>query len=192
VCARGWTGEVPGDVELVAQPRDVRLGQIQQHAIRAASTGTPTGSRELSTVRTAECAAVRAVMTASDTAARSGSVKQKMRVRLPPVTGRRAHRRVALRSRTPGPPTVRVLSVNRCRLVPTATKSAPATGVKFSAVTGASWSLSPPPADLKTGEATGPLPSSYMISLHYFGVVARGSVCPFRPNLCPQHSGPAE
>ena len=38
-------------------------------------------------------------------------------------------------------PTVRVLSVNSCRLLPKETKSAPATGVKFSAVTGTSRSL---------------------------------------------------
>jgi len=48
--------------------------------------------------------------------------------------------------------TVRVLSVNSCRLMPTATKSAPATGVKFSAVTGASRSLLPPSADYESAE----------------------------------------
>jgi len=43
--------------------------------------------------------------------------------------------------------TVRVLSVNSRRLLPTATKSAPASSVKLSAVTDASWSLLPPSAD---------------------------------------------
>ena len=41
---------------------------------------------------------------------------------------------------------MRVLSVNSRRLLPKATKNAPATGVKFSAVTGASWSPSLPQA----------------------------------------------
>src|SRR5262245_430878 len=40
--------------------------------------------------------------------------------------------------------------VNRHRLMPTATKTAPATGVKFSAVTGAPWSQLPAPSDLKS------------------------------------------
>src|SRR5262249_50306670 len=44
-------------------------------------------------------------------------------------------------------PTVRVLSVNSRRLLPTATKGAPASSVKLSAVTGASRSLLPPSAD---------------------------------------------
>jgi transposase InsO family protein len=47
---------------------------------------------------------------------------------------------------------VRVLSVNSRRLLPKATKSAPATDVKFSAVTGAPRSLLPSPADYEAVE----------------------------------------
>src|SRR5262245_12482407 len=55
---------------------------------------------------------------------------------------------------------VRLLSVNSRQLLPTATKSAPATDVKFSAVTGASPSLSPPPADSESaGKGRAPRPS---------------------------------
>src|SRR5262249_28173862 len=48
------------------------------------------------------------------------------------------------------PATVRVLSVNSRRLVPTATKNAPPTVERFSAVVGASWSLSGSPKVFKT------------------------------------------
>jgi hypothetical protein len=60
------------------------------------------------------------------------------------------------------PATVHVLCMNRRRLPPKATESMPTHIEKFSAVIGASWLLSRPERDLKTGEATGPLPSPDM------------------------------
>ena len=47
--------------------------------------------------------------------------------------------------------------------------------------------LSRPERDLKTGEATGPLPSPHAISLDYFacGVVASGSGVPVVPGFVP-------
>ena len=59
----------------------------------------------------------------------------------------------------PGPATVHVLCMNMRRIPPTATKSAPIHIERFSAVVGASWLLSRPERDLKTGAATEPLPS---------------------------------
>jgi len=78
------------------------------------------------------------------------------------------------RTREPAPP--RVLSVNTRRLMPTATKSVPATHVEFSAATGASSSLSASPQDSKSPGLT-PLgvrfPSASWKTMRWLAAVRR-------------------
>ena len=78
--------------------------------------------------------------------------------------------------RTREPATPRVLSVNTRRLMPTATKSVPATDVEFSAATGASSSLWASPQDAKSPGLT-PLavrfPSASWKTMRWLAAVRR-------------------
>ena len=93
------------------------------------------------------------------------------------------------RTREPAPP--RVLSVNTRRLMPTATKSVPATDVEFSAATGASSSLWASPQDAKSPGLT-PLavrfPSASWKTLRWLSAVRRvdGRSGSFVPQIGPK------